>query len=71
MYYDEIMAFAFMFLDYCEFGEHNQDKNFFVLEGTLDGALWAGTLANLSWLLELHYGVVPMILIDEYDTPIQ
>lgn len=42
-----------------------------MLLGTLDPALWAGTLANLSLLLELHYGIAPVILIDEYDTPIQ
>lgn len=42
-----------------------------VLQGTLGAALWAGTLANLSLLLDLHYGVAPIILIDEYDTPIQ
>lgn len=42
-----------------------------MLQGTLDAALWAGTLANLALLLDLHYGVAPIILIDEYDTPIQ
>lgn len=42
-----------------------------VLQGTLDQALWAGTLANLSLLLDMHYGVAPVILIDEYDIPIQ
>lgn len=42
-----------------------------VLRGTLDAALWPGTLANLAWLLDMHYGVAPVILIDEYDTPIQ
>ena len=42
-----------------------------VLDGTLDAALWAGTLDRLSLLLELHHGIAPMILIDEYDIPIQ
>lgn len=42
-----------------------------VLEGTLDTALWAGTLERLSLLLEMHHGIAPMILIDEYDIPIQ
>lgn len=42
-----------------------------MLLGTLDPALWAGTLANLSLLLDIHYGIAPIILIDEYDTPIQ
>lgn len=41
------------------------------LQGTLDVALWAGTLANLALLLDLHYGLATIILIDEYDTPIQ
>lgn len=42
-----------------------------MLQGTLDTALWAGTLANLSLFLDQHYGIAPVILIDEYDTPIQ
>ena len=32
MYYDEIMALTFMFSDYREFGNDNDDKNFFVLD---------------------------------------
>lgn len=49
------------------------DRQYFgkVLDGTLDVALWAGTLEKLSLLLELHHGTAPMILIDEYDIPIQ
>ncbi len=42
-----------------------------MLQGTLDTALWAGTLTNLSLFLDQHYGIAPVILIDEYDTPIQ
>ena len=51
----------------------NIDKQYIekMLTGTLDEALWAGTLANLSLFLDLNYGVAPVILIDEYDTPIQ
>lgn len=51
----------------------NIDKQYMekVLLGTLDPALWAGTLANLSLFLDIHYGTAPVILIDEYDTPIQ
>lgn len=51
----------------------NIDKQYIekMLTGTLDEALWAGTLANLSLYLDLNYGVAPVILIDEYDTPIQ
>lgn len=42
-----------------------------VIQGVLEPALWAGTLERLSMYLELHYGVAPIVLIDEYDTPIQ
>lgn len=42
-----------------------------VLSGELDDALWAGTLGRLTELLDKRYGVAPIIMIDEYDTPIQ
>ncbi len=42
-----------------------------VKDGTLEDALWPGTLGRLTQLLEEVYGVAPMIMIDEYDTPIQ
>lgn len=42
-----------------------------VVDGTLDAALWAGTLEHLALYLELHHGKSPIILMDEYDTPIQ
>lgn len=42
-----------------------------VIQGDLEPALWAGTLERLSMYLELHHGVAPVVLIDEYDTPIQ
>lgn len=49
------------------------DKNLFyrVLTGELEDALWPGTLANLCYFLHEHYDKAPMIMIDEYDTPIQ
>ena len=42
-----------------------------VRKGTLDEALWPGTLGKLTQILHVKYGVAPMIMIDEYDTPIQ
>ena len=42
-----------------------------VKSGTLEDALWSGTLGRLTRLLDEVYGVAPMIMIDEYDTPIQ
>ena len=49
------------------------DIDFFekVINGTLEDALFPATLAKLSYFLKLHHGEAPMILIDEYDTPIQ
>lgn len=45
MYYDEVMSFTFMFSDYRELGELNDDKNFFVLNGYYSGL---GLFAILS-----------------------
>ena len=42
-----------------------------VKDGTLEESLWPGTLGRLTQLLDEVYGVAPMIMIDEYDTPIQ
>lgn len=42
-----------------------------VRTGTLEEALWPGTLGRLTRILHGKYGVAPMIMIDEYDTPIQ
>lgn len=49
------------------------DKEFFVkvLDGTLEDALFTTSLAKLSYFLKLHHAKAPMIMIDEYDTPIQ
>lgn len=49
------------------------DKEYFekVLDGSLENALFTTTLAKLSYFLNLHHGKAPMIMIDEYDTPIQ
>lgn len=49
------------------------DKKYFnsVLSGDLEEALWPSTLGRLSEMLHLVEGTPAMILIDEYDTPIQ
>ena len=33
MFYDEVMSFTFMFSDYRELGDKNEDKEFFVMDG--------------------------------------
>lgn len=42
-----------------------------VLRGEANENDVACAFLNLSRLLHIHYGVAPMIIIDEYDTPIQ
>lgn len=42
-----------------------------VLNKELPDSLWAGTLKRLSGILYRYYQTAPVILIDEYDTPIQ
>lgn len=36
MYYEEIMAFTFMFSDYRQHGDENPDKHFLVIDGGYD-----------------------------------
>lgn len=49
------------------------EKDYFhkVLEGLADESDMVTSLAQLSQMLDEHYGIAPMIIIDEYDTPIQ
>ena len=42
-----------------------------VINGTLEEALWSGTLGKLTQILDRYCGKAPIIMIDEYDTPIQ
>ena len=42
-----------------------------IIEGTADPALIDSSLYLLSKMLHEHYGVAPIIIVDEYDTPIQ
>ena len=49
------------------------DKTYFqsVISGTATDVALTSALAQLSKSLHLHYGVAPIIIIDEYDIPIQ
>ena len=66
-----------------EFGRHSElknsdtlesyEKDYFkkVLSGKADEVELADSLQKLSKMLATHYGKAPIIIIDEYDTPIQ
>ncbi|SFO12607.1 PD-(D/E)XK nuclease superfamily protein [Pseudobutyrivibrio sp. JW11] len=66
-----------------EFGRHSElknsdklesyEKDYFkkVLSGKADEVELADSLQKLSKMLAAHYGKAPIIIIDEYDTPIQ
>lgn len=66
-----------------EFGRHqelqeskkiaNYEKEYFakILDGSATEVDLASALENLSKMLTEHYGKAPVIIIDEYDTPIQ
>lgn len=49
------------------------DKDYYdmVIAGTTDKNLFDSSLYMLSKMLHEHYGVAPVVIIDEYDTPIQ
>ena len=55
--------------DRCE----GEDRAYFqkVLECRAEGAELAQALIRLSVMLDAHYDIPPVLLIDEYDTPIQ
>ncbi len=42
-----------------------------LIEGSLDPAMLTNSIAYLAEMLEKHWGKAPIIIIDEYDTPIQ
>lgn len=42
-----------------------------IISGRADESEYAFSLKHLSQMLREHYGVAPIIIIDEYDTPIQ
>ena len=66
-----------------EFGRHyilldsdriaNYEKEYFakILNGTSTEVALTSALEKLSQMLKKHYGIAPIIIIDEYDTPIQ
>ena len=66
-----------------EFGRHSElkysdkleqyEKEYFnkVLEGRADEVELSSSLKKLSKMLDTHYHKAPVIIIDEYDTPIQ
>lgn len=49
------------------------EKSYFknVLEEKADSTDMMMSLQRLSQMLDEHYGIPPIIIIDEYDTPIQ
>lgn len=51
----------------------NYEKEYFsrILESTANEVELTSSLERLSKMLASHYGVAPVIIIDEYDTPIQ
>lgn len=66
-----------------EFGRHREladserceayERAYFtkVLNGSAGEVELTSALANLSRMLDKHHGIAPIIMIDEYDTPIQ
>lgn len=66
-----------------EYGRHQElagseklsdyEKEYFsrILDGTANEVALTSALERLSKMLAVHYGVAPVIIIDEYDTPIQ
>lgn len=66
-----------------EFGRHTElkdseklekyEKEYFekILKGDANKVELSASLQKLSRMLTLHYGISPIIIIDEYDTPIQ
>lgn len=53
--------------------EKIQDKDYYdkIIAGTTDKNLFDSSLYMLSKMLHEQYGVAPVVIIDEYDTPIQ
>ena len=53
------------------FNEYEESYIEKILSGTATPVELSGALANLSMMLHKYHGVAPIIIIDEYDTPIQ
>ena len=66
-----------------EFGRHNElfesdsleeyEKDYYqrIVQKAASKVELSSALENLSRMLDKHYGIAPIIIIDEYDTPIQ
>ena len=66
-----------------EYGRHQEllgsdeiakyEKEYFmrIIEGTANEVDLTSALEKISKMLKSHYGKAPIIIIDEYDTPIQ
>ena len=66
-----------------EFGRHNElfesdsleeyEKDYYkrIVQKVASKVELSSALENLSRMLDKHYGIAPIIIIDEYDTPIQ
>ena len=52
---------------------NNPDYDFYerIVQGTADGKDYMLSLMMLSKMLHEHHGIEPMVIIDEYDTPIE
>ncbi len=48
-----------------------RDFYYKIVNGTAEESEYVFSLKNLSQMLREHYGTAPVIIIDEYDTPIQ
>ena len=55
--------------DKCD--EYDERKYVRLAEGNVTEVELSSALADLSAMLHKHYGIAPVIIIDEYDTPIQ
>ena len=72
--FEEMMSVAYMGFEELKDSE-NIDDDFVerydnVIAGTVERALLVASIRDLCMMLELHYGKEPIILIDEYDQPL-
>ncbi|MDO5411519.1 MAG: AAA family ATPase, partial [Lachnospiraceae bacterium] len=58
-------------LEDSQFDEYEKRYFYSILDGTVTEVGLAAAFRNLSTMLNLHYGQPAIIIVDEYDTPIQ
>ena len=58
-------------LDSRKLNDYDKKKIRSILDGKASQADMEASFATLSELLDRHYGIAPIIIVDEYDTPIQ